>query len=103
MKELERPLNQQDFTILFANNVLVDNYNGRKVTKWEDDLNEYKAVDSGDCRYLHKITAPSTLWLKRDVPIILLRSMSNELDCGGTVVGFEDEGPMLLHTKFDQD
>ena len=97
MKELERPLNQQDSTKLFANNFLVDNYNRRKVIEWEGDLYEYKAVDSGDRKYLHKIKAPSTLWLKRGVPVILLRNLSNDLVNGlrGTIVGFEEEGPVI--------
>lgn len=94
MKELERPLSQSDGTKLFANNFLVDNYNRKKVMEWEGDMYEYKAKDSGERKYMQKLAAPSTIWLKRGVPVILLRNLSNDLVNGlqGTVVGFSEQG-----------
>ena len=97
MKEIERPLKNSDSVKLFANNFLVDNYNRNKVLDINSTLFEYKAKDSGENKYLSKITAQSTLWLKKGVPVILLRNLSQELVNGlkGTVVGFEKDGPVV--------
>ena len=92
MKEIERPLKEPDSIKLFAiNNFLVDNYNRKKVLEWDGALIDYKAEDLGEIKHISKITAPSVLWLKTGVPVILLRNLSNELVNGlkGTVVGFE--------------
>lgn len=98
IETLKRPLESEADVKLFSNNLLIDNYNRSKILEFSGELYKYKAKDTGEIRYLNKITAPSTLWVKIGCPVILLRNLSQTLVNGliGTVVGVEEDG-IIVH------
>jgi hypothetical protein len=61
------------------------------------ELYEYKSTDEGDRKFLNKILAPQTLWLKKGAPVMLLHNLSDKLVNGlrGTVVDITESGPVV--------
>jgi len=96
LRSLNRPL-QCDATTLFATNQQVDSFNRSKILNFPGQLFEYPSSDTGDQKYLQKLTCPKVLWLKIGMPVILLRNISEKLYNGlqGTVQGIDKEGPSI--------
>ncbi|XP_060571759.1 uncharacterized protein LOC132729940 [Ruditapes philippinarum] len=98
IESLQRPLEKDDNCIkLFSRNEQVDDYNRQCIVDFPGELYEYKSTDEGDRKFLNKILAPQTLWLKKGAPVMLLRNLSDKLVNGlrGTVVDITESGPVV--------
>lgn len=100
LKELERPLSvddSRDTVYLYGTNFEVDWHNSTQMQKLEGDQIIYRAVDSGTPGQLRRILAPKVLILKKHCPVIILKNISEKLVNGsrGTVVDFDDSGPVI--------
>ena len=98
LNSLSRPLSTDDETVkLFSRNEQVDEFNRRKVIEFPGQLYEFQCADEGDQKYLNKMLAPKTLWLKKGAPVILLRNMSEKLVNGlrGHVHDITETGPVI--------
>ena len=99
MNSLNRPLedNTRTSVKLFARNDLVDDFNRNSIIHWPGQLVQCKAIDSGERKYLDRILAPKTLWIKEGCPVILLKNLSDKLVNGlqGKVVSTNEKGPTI--------
>ncbi|XP_053402931.1 ATP-dependent DNA helicase PIF1-like [Mercenaria mercenaria] len=97
---LKRPLPKDaysDCVKLFSRNDQVDDFNRQSIVEFPGQLYEFKSDDEGDLKYLNKILAPETLWLKIAAPVILLRNLSDRLVNGlrGNIYDITDSGPIV--------
>ncbi|XP_053384702.1 uncharacterized protein LOC128550205 [Mercenaria mercenaria] len=94
IESLQRPLKKDRCIKLFSTNEQVEDYNRQCTVDFPGELYEYKSTDEGDRKYLNKILAPQTLWLKKETPVMLLRNLSDKLVNGlqGTVI---ENGPIV--------
>ncbi|XP_056022043.1 ATP-dependent DNA helicase PIF1-like [Ostrea edulis] len=60
-------------------------------------LFKYQAEDTGEAKYLQRVLAPSSLWIKVGSPVMLLCNLTEKLVNGlrGTVVNGEADGPVV--------
>lgn len=105
IKNLSRPLPEKpntETTMLFSTNDLVDDYNRKRLLELPGQLYEFLSKDSGEKRFIEKITVPKVLWLKKGAPVILMRNLTDKLVNGlkGHVVGIGENGPVV---KFGED
>ncbi|XP_069109558.1 uncharacterized protein [Argopecten irradians] len=107
MSSLHHPLQESKTDVhdikLFSTNYLVDDFNRKCLLNHPGEVFQYTAKESGHIKYLSRILAPATLWLKCGCPVILLRNLSNKLVNGllGTVVRCESSGPVVHFPTID--
>lgn len=96
---LQKPVDKPgDISLkLFATNELTDSYNRGRVLSAPGYLFKYQAEDTGEAKYLQRVLAPSSLWIKVGSPVMLLCNLTEKLVNGlrGTVVNGEADGPVV--------
>ncbi|XP_070564667.1 uncharacterized protein [Ptychodera flava] len=98
MNRLSRPLPPGNPpTLLYGLNYDVNKTNSDRLLDMPGSIQNYKAIDSGETRYLKAFAAPQNLYLKRDAPVMLTVNLSEELVNGliGKVVDFAENGPRV--------
>ncbi|XP_053389252.1 uncharacterized protein LOC128552247 [Mercenaria mercenaria] len=96
---LSRPLPEtQHFEpTLFATNQQVDSFNRNNILEMPGVLYEFQSADTGENRYLDRLTCQKVLWLKIGMPVILIRNLTDNLYNGlrGIVHDIDKDGPSV--------
>ena len=102
LRQLNRPLHVSSSNKLFARNDQVEDYNRICLEQHPGEVYECISTDSGTQNELTSITAPHILWLKKGVPVVLLRNLTDvlvnglcgthDIDKNGPVVHFPSIG-----------
>ncbi|XP_062566614.1 uncharacterized protein LOC134228937 [Saccostrea cucullata] len=97
LNSLQKPVDKPgDSSLkLFATNELTDSYNRNRVLSAPGTLFKYQAEDEGDSKYLQRILAPSTLWIKVGSPIMLLCNLTDKLVNGLQGIVVSGSGPVV--------
>ncbi|WAR07858.1 PIF1-like protein, partial [Mya arenaria] len=100
IRSLNRPLPEKVSIVtpmLFSTNELVDDFNRKSIIEQPGQMYEFIATDTGEKRYLDKMTVSKVLWLNIGVPVILMHNLTDKLVNGlqGYVTGITEDGPVV--------